>query len=100
MRRRYYNKSAKQFVEKAIETVTDGNKVAMFLKLTFLESKSRRELFEKYPFETLYVSSSRLQCAKNGDFDTYSKGTGTAVAYGWYVWRKGFVGTPQIKWFN
>ncbi len=93
-------KYAKQFVEKAIETVTDGNKVAMFLKLTFLESKSRRELFEKYPFETLYVSSSRLQCAKNGDFDTYSKGTGTAVSYGWYVWKKGFAGTPQIKWFN
>lgn len=93
-------KFAKQFVEKALETVTDGNKVAMFLKLTFLESKSRRELFEKYPFETLYVSSSRLQCAKNGDFETYSKGTGTAVAYGWYVWRKGFTGTPQIKWFN
>lgn len=72
----------------------------MFLKLTFLESKSRRELFDKTPFETLYVSSSRLQCAKNGDFETYKSGTGTAVAYGWYIWRKGFTGTPQIKWFN
>lgn len=93
-------KYAKQFVEKALETVTPGNKVAMFLKLTFLESKSRRELFEKYPFKTLYVSSSRLQCAKNGYFDTYGAGVGTAVAYGWYVWEKGFEGVPQIKWFN
>lgn len=93
-------KYAKQFVEKALETVPVGNKIAFFLKLTFLESKSRRDLFDKYPFKTLYVSSSRLQCAKNGDFDTYRAGVGTAVAYGWYVWQKGFDGVPQIKWIN
>ena len=93
-------KYAKQFVEKALETVSTGSKVAMFLKLTFLESKGRRELFDKYPFKTLYVSSSRLQCAKNGNFDTYHAGVGTAVAYGWYIWQKGFDGVPQIKWFN
>ncbi len=91
---------ALQFVEKALEAIPDGNKVAMFLKLTFLESKARRELFDKSPFKTLYVSSSRLQCAKNGDFDTYKNGAGTAVAYGWYIWEKGFTGVPQIKWFN
>ena len=93
-------KFSKVFVEKALEVIPNGRRVAMFLKLTFLESKSRRELFDKTPFETLYVSSSRLQCAKNGDFETYKSGTRTAVAYGWYIWRKGFTGTPKIKWFN
>lgn len=93
-------KYARQFVEKALKIVPVGYKVAMFLKLTFLESKTRRELFDKYPFKWLYVSSSRLQCAKNGDFEIYNKGTGTAVAYGWYIWEKGFNGTPKIKWFN
>lgn len=93
-------KFAKGFVEKALDVIPDGNKVAMFLKLTFLESKARRELFDKCPFKTLYVSSSRLQCAKNGEFDTYKNGAGTAVAYGWYIWEKGFTGVPQIKWFN
>ena len=93
-------KIAKQFVEKALSIVSDGCKVAMFLKLTFLESKSRRELFENTPPKVLYVSSSRLQCAKNGDFETYNKGTGTAVAYGWYIWEKGFTGEPVIRWFN
>lgn len=91
---------AKEFVEHALDISSDGTKIAMFLKLTFLESKSRKELFKKYPFKTLYVSSSRLQCAKNGDFEKYSKGTGTAVAYGWYVWEKGFKGDPIIKWIN
>ena len=91
-------KYAKEFVEHALDISVDGVKVAMFLKLTFLESKSRKALFEKYPFKTLYVSSSRLQCAKNGDFEKFGKGVGTAVAYGWYVWEKGFTGKPTIEW--
>lgn len=93
-------KIAKEFVEHALEVITEGHKVAMFLKLTFLESKKRRELFEKYPPKVIYVSSSRLQCAKNGDFETYKKGTGTAIAYAWYVWEKGFKGDPIVKWIN
>ncbi len=93
-------KYAKEFVKTAIETIKPGHKVAMFLKLTFLESKSRRELFDKYPPKTVYVSSSRLQCAKNGDFEKYGKGVGTAVAYAWYVWEKGFSGDPSIRWVN
>lgn len=90
-------KYAKDFVEHALEISEDGVKIAMFLKLTFLESKSRKSLFEKYPFKTLYVSSERLHCAKNGDFEKYGK-KGTAVAYGWYVWEKGFQGKPTIEW--
>lgn len=93
-------KIAREFVEHAIDIIPNGNQVAMFLKLTFLESKARKEMFKKYPLKTLYVSSSRLQCAKNGDFITYSKGTGTAVAYGWYIFEKGYKGEPIIKWIN
>ena len=93
-------KYAQRFVEHALKLVPDGNRVAMFLKLTFLESQSRRQLFEKYPPKIIYVSSSRLQCAKNGDFIKYGKGTGTAVAYGWFIWEKGYTGEPQVRWFN
>ena len=91
-------KHAKEFVEHAIDISIDSTKIAMFLKLTFLESKSRKMLFEKYPPKVVYVSSSRLQCAKNGDFEKYGKGVGTAVAYAWFVWEKGFTGDPIIKW--
>lgn len=72
----------------------------MFLKLTFLESKKRRELFDKYPPKTIYVSSSRLQCAKNGEFEKYKNGVGTAIAYAWLVWEKGYKGEPVVRWFN
>ena len=93
-------KYAKEFVEKALSIINVGNNVAMFLKLTFLESKARRALFDNFPPKVILVSSSRLQCAKNGDFKKYHSGTGTAIAYAWYIWEKGFAGDPIIKWVN
>lgn len=90
-------KFASQFLEKAMDIIGDGNKVAMFLKLTFLEGKERKEMFKKYPPKTIYVSSSRINCAKNGNFDDSKS---SAVAYAWYIWEKGFTGNPIVKWVN
>lgn len=90
-------KYAKEFVFKAIETIPTGKKVAMFLKLTFLESFGRKELFDKYPPKYLYVSRGRLGCARNGDFANNST---SAVAYAWFIWEKGFKGEPIVRWFN
>lgn len=91
-------KFASDFLIKALELIPTGNKVAMFLKLQFLEGKARREIFNKYPPKIVYVSSSRIMCAKNGDFEGI-KGS-SAVAYAWFVWEKGFKGDPSIKWIN
>lgn len=85
-----------EFVERALETVRPGGKVAMFLKVQFLKGKRRGELFSKPPPRTVYISRSRLACAKNGNFEHTEK----AIAYAWYVWEKGFTGDPIIKWFN
>ena len=92
-------KYAQQFVEHALDIIPDGCRVAMFLKLTFLEGKNRRSLFDKSPPEVIYVSSSRLPCALGGDF-TALKQTSSAVAYAWFIWRKGFTGEPRVRWFN
>ena len=40
---------AQEFVEKALAIIPEGRKVAMFLKLTFLEGKKRAALFQNYP---------------------------------------------------
>lgn len=93
-------KYAKEFVEHAINTVTSGHKVVMFLKIQFLEGRARRELFDKYPPKTIYISSSRLSCPKNGDFSAASKKNYSAQAYAWYVWEKGYDGDTIVKWFN
>ena len=90
-------KLGKEFVEHALNISSNGTKIAMFLKVQFLEGKARRELFNKYPPKTIYVSSSRLLCAKNGEF---KENESSAIAYAWYVWEKGYTGDTIIKWFN
>ena len=89
-------KYAQSFVEKAIELSMDSTKIAMFLKLTFLEGKARRKLFDKYPLKTVYVFSSRVCCGKNGEF----KPSENAVAYAWFIWEKGYNGDTVVKWIN
>ena len=88
---------AKEFVEKAMSIIPKGHKVAMFLKLTFLEGKARKEMFRVIPPKIVYVSSSRLKCAMNGDFENM---TGGALTFCWYIWEKGYKGDTIIKWFN
>ena len=90
-------KYALDFVKKALDSIQEGHKVAMFLKLQFLEGKSRKDFFRLSPPHTVYVSSSRISCAMNGEFDKYPS---SAVAYAWFVWVKGFTGNPVIKWIN
>ena len=90
-------KYAKEFVEKALEISMDSTKVAMFLKVTFLEGQARAKLFKKHPPKTIYVFSKRVKCAKNGDFEATGS---SAVAYAWFIWEKGFKGNPIIKWIN
>ena len=93
-------KYGKEFVEKAIKTIPEGKKVAMFLKLQFMEGKARKNLFLKYPPKVIYVSASRLLCAKNAEFNKMIEGGGSAIAYGWFVWQKGYNGDTKVKWFN
>ena len=90
-------KYAQQFVEKALSIIPEGKKVAMFLKLQFLEGKARRELFRSFPAIRVGVSSSRLKCASNGHFDKYRS---NAAAYAWFIWEKGYHGATTVKWFN
>lgn len=89
---------ATEFVYHALELVKNGRKVAMFLKIQFLEGKKRRKLFEEHPPKIVYVSSSRLTCAKNGDFER-AKGS-NAICFAWYIWEKGWRGDTVLKWIN
>ena len=90
-------KYAIEFVKHALNSISEGHKVAMLLRLSFLEGKSRRVLFNQYPPKKVYVSSNRILCAKNGDFENSDS---SAIAYAWFIWEKGFRGTPTLKWFN
>ena len=88
---------AQEFVEHALEIIEDGRKVAMFLKIQFLEGKARRALFDKFPPKVVYVSSRRLVCAMNGDFEKHQA---KAICYAWFVWEKGYKGDTVVRWIN
>lgn len=85
-----------EFCEKALDRIQEGRKVAMLLKLTFLEGKKRKSFLEKNRPKKIYVFSSRINCAKNGNFNTNKA---SAICYAWFVWEKGFSGkTTEINW--
>lgn len=88
-------KLALSFVEHSLDITTNGNKIAMFLKIQFLESEIRGNFFKKFPPKYVYVFSKRVNCAKNGDFERYPS---SAICYAWYIWVKGETSEPIIRW--
>lgn len=88
-------KLAEDFVKKGFELIEPHRKVILFLKVQFLESKSRKQLFKKYPLKHLLVYSERQQCAKDADFEHLNA---TTQCYCWYVFEKEYVGFPTIMW--
>jgi hypothetical protein len=92
-------KFALETVLHSLNLVADGRYVMMFLKVQFLEGKKRKvQLYDKLPPKYVFVSSERILCALNADFKRMIKGGGSAVAYGWFVWEKGWKGDTTIKW--
>lgn len=89
-------KYAAEFVEHALEVIEDGHKIAMFLKLTFLEGEKRRELFQKNPPRKIYVFTKRINCALNGEEKFFN--SSSAVCYAWFIWEKGSTEKPVIDW--
>ena len=85
---------ATDMVRKALSVVSDGYKVAMWLRILFLESKQRQQLFKAFPPRRIWVSSSRIPCSnRDGNF------RGSAQGYAWYIWEKGYKGETTIGWF-
>lgn len=92
-------KHALVFILHALELLPDDGLCIMFLKTTFLEGQKRyEELYCDNNPEMILQFSYRVLCAKNGEFEKMRRGGGSAVAYAWYVFRKGYKGDTIIKW--
>lgn len=84
-------KNALEFAEKAVEL--SRYKVALLLKLNFLEGQARRKFFEKTPPIRVWVFSQRQSLMKDGN--PY---TGGMMALGWFVWTKNNKKQPTLGW--
>lgn len=86
-------KGATGYVRKCIDTVTDGSKVAVWLRILYLESAERKKFFQEYPPLRVWISSRRIPCGMNGVFGASAQG------FAWFVWEKGYKGETILKWF-
>ena len=88
----------KEFIEKAIDLVADGRKVAMFMKLALLQGARRERLYSVYPPKHIYVGKNRYCCPVNGDFASrHPRKDG--FPHMWAVWEKGYNGPTTMTWF-
>lgn len=72
-------------------------KMALLVRLCFLESERRFELFSSYPLKVVYVFSSRVTMYPEGEEEPQNAGT---IAYAWFVWEKGYTGSPVLKFID
>lgn len=94
-------KDAIAFVKKSMELLHSGKKAVFLLKIQFLETEKRAELFKQCGLKQVIINSDRICCAMNGDFDLYFKKrnnryTGGTQCYAWFVFEKDYAGKPVL----
>jgi len=88
-------KYATEIIEKSLKIATQ--KVAMLLKLSFMESLGRYRFFQDTPLKTVYVFCRRVTMYPEGILKPQNSGT---IAYAWYVWEHGYEKKPVLSWIN
>lgn len=83
---------AQQFVEKAL--MVARRKVAMLLRIQFLEGKARYHFFKRLPPKTVYVFSRRISCSSRKV---------RMMTFAWFIWdhrwlQHAEIKQPTIKW--
>lgn len=74
-----------------------AGKVALLLRLAWLEGISRGLIFASTPLARVHVSSRRLTMFRGGD--TGASGGGM-LAFAWFIWEAGHKAEPAISWFD
>lgn len=91
-------KHANEFILKSLDSIDYGNKVAMFLKLTYLSGIKRyNEIFSKFPPTKVYVFTKRVSCSKNNTKEDFKSG---CMDYAWFIWEKGVISPTNLKWIE
>lgn len=90
---------AQEFLEKSMSIINKKGKIAMFLKIQFLEGVARKEMFNKYPPKYVYVFTKRQNPLRNGSpVDENGKAWASTMCFAWFVWEEEFIGEPTIRW--
>ena len=86
-----------EFAEKALKVAQ--KKVILFGKIQALEGQKRATFMENSPLKTVYVFKKRINPMRNGNpLDENGKKWASTMCFAWYVWEKGYIEKPTIKW--
>jgi hypothetical protein len=85
-------KLARQFAEHATDLCP---LVYMFLRFAFYESECRSDLLENRGLSNVYCFRRRVPMMHRQDWT--GKKAGSGIAFGWFVWRRGYTGKTQLE---
>lgn len=71
---------AEEVLERALLVADNRTEILLLLRLAFLESRKRRDAWQRWPLQRIYVLSER---------PSFTGGGTDATAYGWFLFRKG-----------
>lgn len=86
---------AEKFIRRALEV--SRFKAAFLLRLSFLESVTRSELFDTTPLARVHVFRQRVSMPPGG---SEIEAKGGAIAFAWFVWNQDHQGPPAINWLE
>jgi len=91
-------KYALEFIERSLQLTNIG--VAMFLKISFLETEKRKEFLQKSPLKYVYVFSKRQNPMKDGlEINPHTgKKWSSTICFAWFVWEHKYNREPIIRW--
>ena len=85
-------KLGQQFAEHALHLGV--MKMALLLKINFLEGVSRCQWLEKSPLVRVLVFRKRLTLLRSG----MKRKGGVMITFAWYIWKRRHEGKPTIGW--
>lgn len=80
---------AEEHVRAALDVVMPGGRVAFLLRLAFLEGQKRAAFWRVFGPESVHVLVKR---------PSFTGGGTDSAAYGFFIWRRGFLGAPTMGW--
>jgi len=90
--------ASEDFVRTAHKLLRPGEHLIMLLRIQFLESIKRYELFKEWPYRFVYPYVKRARVAKNGD--PQMEAQASALCFAWFIWEKSWSGEPTIRFIE
>jgi hypothetical protein len=89
---------AKEFIDRSLQLTT--GKVALFLRLAFLEGQERGRWLPETPLARVWIMSRRVPIQRGRMANPGKEEGGGVIAFAWFVWDHTHSGPPQLGWLD